>query len=161
LETLIFLSILILESSDVFFIIAFKSEARLFSMHLVTFPLISLLFSLASSFSIPNFIQGHLLSARSESSPNPIATQYPNNVTGTINGTIAVVPIPYKLARSIIPAQYNILRKAYECQLFGLPRDSYPVMILLSRYLLISSGSDLIYSLLFEPVLIMASDCFL
>jgi hypothetical protein len=63
----------------------------------------------------------------SESSPNPIASLYPLNVTGTLNGTISVVPIPYKLARSIIPSQYGILTKAYEELLPGFPSNYYPV----------------------------------
>jgi hypothetical protein len=124
-------------------------------MHLVTFTFISLLFSFASSLLIPNTIKNHLLSARSDSSSNPIATQYPNNVTGTINGTIAVVPIPYKLARSIIPPQYSILREAYECQLPGFPRGSYPVIIFIALSFFARSDSDSFYSLSFELVLIM------
>lgn len=70
---------------------------------------------------------GSVLSSRSESSPNPISSLYPNNVTGTINSTLSVVPIPYTLARSIIPAQYGILTKAYHSLLKGFPADSYPV----------------------------------
>ena len=62
-----------------------------------------------------------------DSSPNPIGTLYPTSVTGTINGTIAVVPIRYELARSIIPAQYGILKKAYTSLLPGFPADKYPV----------------------------------
>lgn len=100
----------------------------LFKMHFITLALTSLLFSLTSSLSVPTFTQPHFLSARSDSSPNPIATLYPNNVTGTINGTIAIVPISYQLARSIIPAKYGILREAYENQLPGFPGDSYPVL---------------------------------
>jgi hypothetical protein len=64
---------------------------------------------------------------RSESSPNPIASLYPDAITGTLNSTIAVVPIPYTLARSIIPAQYGILKKAYLSLLPGFPEDKYPV----------------------------------
>jgi hypothetical protein len=96
-------------------------------MHSITLALTSLLLSLTSSLAAPSFTQDHFLSARSDSSPNPIATLYPNNVTGTINGTIAIVPISYHLARSIIPAKYGILREAYKTQLPGFPRDSYPV----------------------------------
>lgn len=96
-------------------------------MHYIALALTSLLFSLASSVSVPSFIQAHFLSARSDSSPNPIATLYPNNITGTINSTIAIVPISYQLARSVIPAKYGILRDAYENQLPGFPRNSYPV----------------------------------
>ncbi|OBT67574.1 hypothetical protein VE03_03833 [Pseudogymnoascus sp. 23342-1-I1] len=64
-----------------------------------------------------------------DSSPNPIGTLYPDSVTGTINGTIAVVPIPYALARELVPAQYGILRKAYRDALPGFPRDMYPLIV--------------------------------
>lgn len=62
-----------------------------------------------------------------DSLPNPIGTLYPDAVTGTINGTIAVVPIPYALARALIPSQYGILKKAYKAALPGFPHDMYPV----------------------------------
>ena len=65
----------------------------------------------------------------SQSSPNPIAAQYPSNATGTINGTIIVVPIPYTTARSIIPSQYPILTKAYQGLCPSLPKDQYPMFL--------------------------------
>ena len=77
-----------------------------------------------------------LLGARSESSPNPIASQYPNSTTGTVNGTVAVVPIPYTQARSTIPAKYNILTNAYKRLLPGFPEDSYPVSIVIQLKIL-------------------------
>jgi hypothetical protein len=64
-----------------------------------------------------------------ESSPNPIATLYPGNVTGTINGTVAVVPIPYAEARSIIPSEYDILVEQYESMLPGFPAGFYPLIV--------------------------------
>lgn len=64
-----------------------------------------------------------------ESSPNPIGTLYPGNVTGTINGTIAVVPIPYAEARSIIPPKYDILTHQYESILAGFPIGFYPLIV--------------------------------
>ncbi|KFX90932.1 hypothetical protein V490_06193 [Pseudogymnoascus sp. VKM F-3557] len=64
-----------------------------------------------------------------DSLPNPIGTLYPDAVTGTINGTIAVVPIPYSLARELIPSQYGILKKAYKAALPGFPHDMYPLMV--------------------------------
>ncbi|KAI5367092.1 hypothetical protein Slin15195_G022250 [Septoria linicola] len=60
------------------------------------------------------------------SQPNPIAKDRPTEVTGTINGTTAIVPVPYDVARSIIPAQYGILREAYEKLIPGFPKDMYP-----------------------------------
>ncbi|KAF2123943.1 hypothetical protein P153DRAFT_379885 [Dothidotthia symphoricarpi CBS 119687] len=61
--------------------------------------------------------------------PNPIATTYPNNATGTLNGTIAVVPITLTLARQLIPAQYRILEKAYRALLPSFPADMYPAIV--------------------------------
>ena len=86
------------------------------------FPL-TLLLALASALSVPRQVK----ISSAESAPNPIAQTYPNNVTGTINGTIAVVPIPYSLARSLIPAKYGILKSAYKKLLPNLPEDQYPV----------------------------------
>jgi hypothetical protein len=100
-------------------------------MQLLTLWPILLLFSRANSFTIPTLFRKYILSARSDSSPNSIATLYPNNVTGTINGTIAVVQISYKLAWSIIPPQYGILKETYESLLTDFPCDSYPVTSLL------------------------------
>jgi hypothetical protein len=53
-------------------------------------------------------------SCQTQSQRNPIVKEYPGQVTGTINGTTAIVPIPYDVARSMIPAEYGILRQAYE-----------------------------------------------
>jgi len=41
-----------------------------------------------------------------------------------------VVPIPYDLARSLVPAQYGILKGAYESLLPGFPEGFYPVCFL-------------------------------
>lgn len=65
----------------------------------------------------------------SQSLPNPIASQYPQNITGTLNGTIAILPIPMALARSMIPAKYNILTNAYRTLLPHLPDDMYPAFL--------------------------------
>jgi hypothetical protein len=65
----------------------------------------------------------------SHSLPNPIASQHPQNITGTLNGTIAILPIPMALARSMIPAQYNILTNAYRALLPHLPDDMYPAIV--------------------------------
>ena len=61
--------------------------------------------------------------------PNPIAHLYPNNATGTLNGTIAVLPIPLPLARQLIPAQYRILEHAYRSLLPDFPRGMYPAIV--------------------------------
>lgn len=65
----------------------------------------------------------------SQSQANPIVDQYPNEVTGTINGTTAVIPIPYDVARSIIPAQYGILTKAYKEVFPSIPDGMYPASL--------------------------------
>jgi hypothetical protein len=78
-----------------------------------------------------SLVEGQLLPSidcrAKESLPNPIASQYPSDVTGTVNGTIAVIPIPYSLARSIVPSQYGILSKAYAELMPQLPKGMYPV----------------------------------
>ncbi|KAF1922993.1 uncharacterized protein M421DRAFT_333469 [Didymella exigua CBS 183.55] len=61
--------------------------------------------------------------------PNPIAHLYPGNATGTLNGTISVLPIPLTLARQLIPAQYTILTSAYQSLLPSFPPDMYPAIL--------------------------------
>ncbi|KAB8346057.1 hypothetical protein FH972_023109 [Carpinus fangiana] len=74
-------------------------------------------------------ISSALLSCQSQSQPNPIAKDYPDQATGTVNGTLAILPIPYSLARSIIPSKYGILRAQYEAVLPNLPKDTYPALL--------------------------------
>ncbi|KAF2849572.1 hypothetical protein T440DRAFT_130179 [Plenodomus tracheiphilus IPT5] len=66
---------------------------------------------------------------QSQDSPNPIASIYPNNATGTLNGTIAVLPISLKLARQLIPAKYKIMEHAYRDLLPKFPKDMYPAFM--------------------------------
>lgn len=61
--------------------------------------------------------------------PNPIASIYPNNATGTLNGTISVLPIPLDLARQLIPSQYKILEHAYRHLLPWFPEGMYPAIL--------------------------------
>ncbi|KAK7185826.1 hypothetical protein DPSP01_004269 [Paraphaeosphaeria sporulosa] len=61
--------------------------------------------------------------------PNPIASIYPNNATGTLNGTVAVIPISLKLARQLIPPQYGILEHAYRALLPNFPQGMYPAIV--------------------------------
>lgn len=63
------------------------------------------------------------------SRPNPIAQQYPDDATGTLNTTLLVVPIPYETARQLVPAQWGILKHAYHALLPGFPADMYPVVL--------------------------------
>lgn len=61
--------------------------------------------------------------------PNPIAHLYPGNATGTLNGTITVLPISLALARKLIPPQYGILTHAYRSLLPNFPTDMYPAIL--------------------------------
>jgi hypothetical protein len=65
----------------------------------------------------------------SYSQPNPLASEYPGNVTGTVNSTLAILPIPLSLARLIIPKEYAILTHQYRSFLPDLPRDMYPALL--------------------------------
>lgn len=91
-------------------------------MHFRSLALTGLISQLASaqSTSDPNLL------CITESQPNPISSTYPKDVTGTINGTTAIVPIPLSIARSIIPSQYSILTSAYESLIPNFPKDSFP-----------------------------------
>lgn len=60
--------------------------------------------------------------------PNPIYQEFPNNVTGVINTTIALIPIPYSRARAIIPSNYSILTDAYRSLLPFFPEELYPAI---------------------------------
>ena len=68
------------------------------------------------------------LNCSSLSKPNPIANLYPDLPTGTINGTVLILPIPLSLARSIVPAEYPILEHVYRKLLPSFPKDQYPVI---------------------------------
>lgn len=58
---------------------------------------------------------------------NPIAHMYPGNATGTLNGTITVLPIPLSLAQQLVP--YKILTSAYRSLLPSFPADMYPAIL--------------------------------
>ena len=61
--------------------------------------------------------------------PNPIATVYPYNVTGTINATTSVLLVSIPYARSLLPARFanSILTHAYTR--FNIPKNKYPIVI--------------------------------
>jgi len=65
----------------------------------------------------------------SHTQPNPIATTYPNNATGVLNVTLAILPIPMSTARELIPSEWGILESAYRSILPDFPQGMYPVMI--------------------------------
>ena len=61
--------------------------------------------------------------------PNPIATIYPYNVTGTINATTSILLVSISYARSLLPARFadSILTHAYTR--FSIPENHYPIVI--------------------------------
>jgi hypothetical protein len=66
---------------------------------------------------------------QSQTQPDPITQDFPNDVTGVINGTTAIVPIPYAVARSIVPSKFPILVAAYK-QVFPTLNDGlYPAVL--------------------------------
>jgi hypothetical protein len=69
------------------------------------------------------------LLCHSHTQPNPIAQTYPQDATGVINGTTAIIPIPYQVARGVIPAEYAILTSAYREIFPTLPADVYPAIL--------------------------------
>jgi len=60
---------------------------------------------------------------------NTLADLFPNNATGVLNATLAIIPIPLATARRLIPAQYGILERAYRALLPNFPEGMYPVML--------------------------------
>lgn len=59
---------------------------------------------------------------------NPIWQLFPDNVTDVINATLALIPIPYEMARAIVPAKYDILTDAYKNLLPNIPNGTYPAL---------------------------------
>ena len=55
----------------------------------------------------------------SRSQPDPIVPQYPTDVTGTVNGTLILLPVPLRIARAVVPRQYAILTHACAAVLLG------------------------------------------
>ncbi|KAJ4309850.1 hypothetical protein N0V84_011278 [Fusarium piperis] len=66
---------------------------------------------------------------KTQDQPNPIFNQYPGNVTGVLNTTLAIIPIPMAVARQIIPQQYAILEHAYRALIPDFPTNMYPVLV--------------------------------
>lgn len=60
---------------------------------------------------------------------NTLAEAFPNNATGVLNATLAIIPIPLEAARRLIPPQYGILEQAYRALLPNFPEGMYPVMV--------------------------------
>ena len=68
-------------------------------------------------------------SCESVDQPNPIAQDFPQEATGTLNGTMAVIPVPLKKIRKVIPSQWGILEHAYRDLLPHFPKNSYPLIM--------------------------------
>ena len=62
------------------------------------------------------------------SAANPLANRK-NYITGTTNGTTIVLPIALSAARSIIPADYKILKDQYKAWLPSLGANQYPMIL--------------------------------
>jgi hypothetical protein len=88
---------------------------------------LALRYTSTSYFSLPSEVVMDVCQTHDQA--NPIASLYPNNATGTLNGTVAVIPISLKLAREIIPPQYRILEHAYRHLLPNFPEGKYPAVL--------------------------------
>lgn len=88
---------------------------------------LALRYASTSYFSLPSEVVMDVCQTHDQA--NPIASLYPNNATGTLNGTIAVIPISLKLARELIPPQYRILEHAYRHLLPDFPEGMYPAVL--------------------------------
>jgi hypothetical protein len=77
---------------------------------------------LAPAYAIP-------LSCHSQTQPNPVTQAFPKDVTGVINGTTAIVPIPYSVAKSIVPSKFPILIAAYKQVFPALGDGQYPAVL--------------------------------
>lgn len=66
-----------------------------------------------------------------ESQPNPIAgTKFKlDPITGTANGTLAIVLIPIDEALKIIGSKYTIQTGAYRELVPAMPKDAYPAFL--------------------------------
>ncbi|KAI0600365.1 hypothetical protein F4775DRAFT_582652 [Biscogniauxia sp. FL1348] len=64
----------------------------------------------------------------SHDGPNPLAQQHPDLISGTLNGTVLIVPIPLSQARELIPSDYGIAEAAYRSLLPSFPAGMYPMM---------------------------------
>lgn len=69
------------------------------------------------------------LTCHSQTQLNPITKDFPNDVTGVINGTTAIIPIPYTTARKIVPSEYPILTTAYQQVFPSLGENMYPAVL--------------------------------
>ncbi len=110
-----------------------KSQTKASRRQYIALSFLSLLayryYSTATASPPLSVTQPSVSNCRTHDLPNPIAHLYPGNATGTLNGTITVLPIPLTLARSLIPAQHRILTNAYRTLLPSFPADMYPAIL--------------------------------
>ncbi|KAI0099566.1 hypothetical protein F4776DRAFT_525674 [Hypoxylon sp. NC0597] len=64
----------------------------------------------------------------SQDSPNGHAQQYPELISGNLNGTTLIVPISLAIARHVIPKEYGIAEEAYRTLLPSFPAGMYPMV---------------------------------
>jgi len=74
-------------------------------------------------------LESRSLFCKTESQPNPIKSTYPKEITGTINGTLAVLPIPLSQAQEIVGEDNVILESAYRKLLPSFPAGMYPAIV--------------------------------
>ncbi|KAF1938144.1 hypothetical protein EJ02DRAFT_469142 [Clathrospora elynae] len=91
------------------------------------FSFLSILASTSYATAVPNEVLFDVCQTNDQ--PNPIASLYPLNATGTLNGTVTVLPISLALARKLIPSQYRILEHAYRHLLPSFPEGMYPAIL--------------------------------
>ncbi|UNI22357.1 hypothetical protein JDV02_008253 [Purpureocillium takamizusanense] len=67
---------------------------------------------------------------QSQMKPHGDLEQYRKYVTGNLNGTTLIVPIPLTRAREILPKEYEFLDgAAWQSMLPDFPSDKYPLMV--------------------------------
>jgi len=62
-----------------------------------------------------------------QSLPNPIRDEYPTDIVGTLNGTLVAWLVDLKYARSLVPAEYQLLLHAAKDKYPDLPDGKFPL----------------------------------
>lgn len=66
---------------------------------------------------------------QTQTSYNPIAAEYPNSVSGVMNGTFSLSLMSRDTASSWLPQGYKFLDNAYEAGFDMWQEDSWPVLV--------------------------------
>ena len=61
--------------------------------------------------------------------PNPIASTYPNNITGTFNATTSTIIVPLSYAQSLLPPRLASLILPHAYTRFSIPPTHYPLVV--------------------------------